>query len=342
MISLANMKDVALRAHVSVSTVSHVINGTRFVSEDVQQRVRDAMDAVGYIPNVVAHSLRTKKTNTIGLVIPIGNDENSNIFIMQVVLGIDSVLKDQGYCALLANTKDELQREIEEIRLMITRQIDGLILIPSVGSHDFLPDLLKEKKFVFVDRIPKGFEDNDYVVCDSFGGSYEAVDRMIKRGYSKIGILCDYIGKYRNSDERLLGAKKAYQDNGLELKTEYICECTSNIEEAQEKTQWLLENTDVTAILAVSNIMGMGAVKYLKEVNIKIPEEISLTIFDDYNWTSIHTPTITTIRQDAFEMGRQSAQLLLDKLKFKETEGDVWKPKGIRLPTELIIRESWK
>ncbi|HJB01196.1 MAG TPA: LacI family transcriptional regulator [Candidatus Mediterraneibacter merdavium] len=338
---MANMKDVAKRAQVSVSTVSHVINGTRFVSEEVQRRVKDAMDAVGYIPNVVAHSLRTKKTNTIGLVIPIGNDENSNIFIMQVVLGIDSVLRDRGYCALLANTKDELQREIEEIRRMITRQIDGLILIPSVGAHDFIPELLKEKKYVFVDRIPQGFEDRDYVVSDSFGGSYEAVDELIKRGHSKIGILCDIFGKYRNSDERLLGAQKAYQDHGIEWKPEYICECASNMEEAQEKTKWLLNHTDVTAILAVSNIMGMGVVKYLKEADIRIPEDISLTIFDDYAWTSIHTPTITTIRQDAFEMGRQSAKLLLEKLEFKE-EGQIWKPRGIRLPTSLIIRESWK
>lgn len=339
---MANMKDVAAKANVSVSTVSHVINGTRFVSEEVKNRVREAMDATGYIPNVVAHSLRTKRTNTIGLVIPIGNDENSNIFIMQIVLGIDSVLRERGYCTLLANTKDELSREKEEIRHLITRQIDGMIIIPSSGHHGFIPELLKDKQYVFVDRIPEGLSRQDYVVSDSFGGSYDAVSRMIDRGHTRIGILCAEIGGYRNSDERLKGFKKALADHNLEVRPEYICECDASIQDAWEKSKKLVENTDVTALFIVNNVMGMGVVKYLKEAGIRIPDDISLTIFDDYAWTDIYTPSITTIRQEAFEMGRQGAELLLEKLMFKEQDDNMWSPREILLPTQLIMRESWK
>lgn len=338
---MANMKDVAMRAHVSVSTVSHVINGTRFVSEEVQQRVKEAMEATGYIPNVVAHSLRTKKTNTIGLVVPVNNDENSNIFIMQIVLGIDSVLRDRGYFTLLTNSKDDLEREIEEIRHMITRQIDGLIIAPSVGNHSFISELLKEKKYVFVDRAPEGLLNQDYVISDSFGGSYEAVNQMIQRGYRKIGVLCAPIGRYPNSDERLNGCRKAHKDNNLELKPEYICECGGSIQEAWDQTRWLIEHTDIDAMFVVSNLMGMGVVKYFKDAGVRIPDDIGLTVFDDYAWTDINTPTITAIRQDAFEMGRQSALMLLDKLEFKEEEGP-WESKEICLPTKLIIRDSWK
>lgn len=340
--NLANMKDVAAKANVSVSTVSHVINGTRFVSEEVKKRVKEAMDATGYIPNVVAHSLRTKRTKTIGLVIPIGNDENSNIFIMQIVLGIDSVLREQGYCTLLANTKDELSREKEEIKHLLTRQIDGMIIIPSSGNHGFVPELLKDKQYVFVDRIPEGLMNQDYVVSDSFGGSYDAVSGMIKRGYTKIGILCARIGGYRNSDERLRGFRKAFEDNNLEVHKEYVCECEANIKDAWEKAQRLVEHTDITAIFVVNNVMGMGVVKYLKEAGIRIPDDISLTIFDDYAWTDIYTPSITTIRQEAFEMGREGAKLLLAKLMFKEQEGNIWNPKKVLLPTQVMMRESWK
>lgn len=336
------MKDVAAKANVSVSTVSHVINGTRFVSEEVKNRVREAMDATGYIPNVVAHSLRTKRTNTIGLVIPIGNDENSNIFIMQIVLGIDSVLRERGYCTLLANTKDELSREKEEIRHLITRQIDGMIIIPSSGDHGFIPGLLKDKQYVFVDRIPDGLPKQDYVVSDSFGGSYDAVSRMIERGHTKIGILCAEIGGYRNSDERLRGFRKAYEEHNLEVRTEYICECDASIQDAWEKAKRLVEHTDITAVFIVNNVMGMGVVKYLKEAGVRIPDDISLTIFDDYAWTDIYTPSITTIRQEAFEMGRQGAELLLEKLMFKEQDEITWKPREILLPTRLMMRESWK
>lgn len=340
--NLANMKDVAAAANVSVSTVSHVVNGTRFVSEEVKKRVKDAMDATGYIPNIVAHSLRTKRTNTIGLVIPIGNDENSNIFIMQIVRGIDSVLKERGYCTLLANTKDELSGEAEEIRHLITRQIDGLIIIPSSGDHGFIPELLKEKQYVFVDRIPDGLKNQDCVVSDSFGGSYEAVSGMIKKGHERIGILCAEIGEYRNSDERLRGFRKAYEDCGLKLKPEYICECEADIQDGWKKAKGLIENTDVTAIFVVNNVMGMGVVKYLKEADIRIPEDISLTIFDDYAWTDIYTPSITTIRQESFEMGRLGAELLLEKLRFKEQGEGMWTPKEILLPTKIMIRESWR
>ena len=339
---MANMKDVAVAANVSVSTVSHVINGTRFVSEEVKMRVKDAMNATGYIPNIVAHSLRTKRTNTIGLVIPIGNDENSNIFIMQIVRGIDSVLKERGYCTLLANTKDELSGETEEIRHLITRQIDGLIIIPSSGDHGFIPELLKEKQYVFVDRIPEGLKNQDCVVSDSFGGSYDAVGGMIKSGHERIGILCAKIGGYRNSDERLRGFKKAYEDYGLKLRPEYIRECEADIQDAWEKAKRLVEDTDVTAIFVVNNVMGMGVVKYLKEAGIRIPDDISLTIFDDYAWTDIYTPSITTIRQESFEMGRLGAELLLEKLQFKEQGGDIWNPKEILLPTKIMMRESWR
>lgn len=334
---MANMKDVAVRANVSVSTVSHVINGTRFVSQDAKEKVEEAMDALGYIPNVVAHSLRTKKTKTVGLVVPIGSDENSNIFIMQIVLGIDSILRQKGYFTLLTNTRDDFSREVEEIRHMLTRQIDGLIIAPSVGDHSFLPQIAADKEYVFVDRIPNGLSCSNYVVSDSFGGTYEAITGMIGCGHKKIAVLCANIGKYPNSDERLSGYKKALLDNGINPKDEYICECISTVEDGYEKAKWLTEHTDATAIFAVSNFLGMGAVKYLKEAEISIPGDISLTIFDDYTWTDIYNPSITTIRQDAYRLGSECAMLLLDKLEAKEPRCC-----EIRLPTEVIIRKSWK
>lgn len=339
---MVNMKEVARMAGVSISTVSHVINNTRFVSEEVKERVNKAMEETGYVPNIVAHSLRTKKTNTIGLVVPINNDENSNIFIMQISLGIDSVMRKRGYFTLMTNTWDNINREIQEIHHMMTRQIDGLIIIPSVGNHDFIPEIIKDKEYVFVDRIPQGIKDPDVVLGDSFNSSYEAVSKMIQRGYKKIGILCSKIGKFSNSDERLNAFKKAHLDNNLILNEEYICECDETIESACKKTSWLIGNTDITALFITTNLMGMGAVKYLNEAKIKIPNDISLTVFDDYAWTSINNPSITTIHQNAFEMGRQSAKLLLKKLGLNEEEKAKWTPKEIRLPAELIIRDSWK
>lgn len=335
---MANMKDVAVKANVSVSTVSHVINKTRFVSPEVQERVHHAMDDLGYIPNVMAHSLRTKKSNTIGIVVPINLDENSNIFIMQIVLGIDEVLRESGYFTLLANTMDELPREIEEIRSMLTRQIDGMIIIPSRGDQGIVPQLLKNKEYVFVDRLPQGLAGEDCVLCDSFGASYDAVGKMIKHGHKKLGVLCAELGRFSNSDERVEGYKKALQDNGIKINPDYICGCASDEEEAQRKTKWLVEKTDVTGIFITANKMGIGAMRYLQQAKVKIPDEISLTVFDDYAWNQICSPAITAIRQDAYELGVQSARLLLQKL---NGENETGTSHEIRLPAQLIIRESW-
>lgn len=334
---MVNIKDVAGKAGVSISTVSHVINGTRFVSEEKKEKVQQAIKELNYAPNAVANSLRTKKSKTIGLVIPIGQDENSNIFIMQIVLGIDSVLRKNGYSTILANSKDNLKYEKDAVIDLLSRQIDGMIIAPVLGDHKDIRHLLSGRECVFVDRLPEGMEGEDVILSDGFSGSRDAVKGMFEAGHRKIGILCAPIGKYSNSDARLQGYYRAFEEFGIEINKDYVRECNASLEDGYKQTKWMMENTDITALFTVSNIMGMGVVKYMQKSKKSIPEDISITVFDDYDWSMIYNPPLTTVRQDAFGMGKKSAQILMQKL-----ENPNYIKKEYKLPTKLIIRESWK
>lgn len=335
---MANIKDVAQNAGVSISTVSHVINGTRFVADETKEKVKRAIKELNYSPNAVANSLRTKKSKTIGLVMPIGHDENSNIFIMQVVLGIDTILRKKGYSTLLANSKDKVCYEKDAIRDLLARQIDGLIIAPALGDHREIGTLLEGRECVFVDRIPEGIENGDVILSDAFTGSRDAIKGMINYGHHKIGILCAKIGVYANSDSRLKGYYKALEENNIEVNKDYIRECSASLEDGYKQTKWLMENTDITALFIVSNIMGMGTVKYIQKSGKTIPDDLSITVFDDYDWTMIYNPPLCTVRQDAYEMGKRSAQILLRRLE----EEKEYAKKEYYLPTRVIVRESWK
>lgn len=314
---MSNIKDVAKAAGVSISTVSHVINGTRFVSEETTKRVKDAIEELNYTPNVVANSLRTKKSKVVGVIVPIGIDECSNIFIVQVVLGIDSVLRPKGYSTLLTNSEDDLKTEEEGIRELLGRQIDGFIIAPVLGDHTSVKSLLADTSYVFVDRVPEGLSKENIVISDSENGRYQAVKEMIRYGHKKIGILNAPIGKFPNSDERFSGYRRALEESGMEINKDYVRECDATVKDGYEQMEWLVKNTDITAVFSVSNIMGMGAVKYLGDHHLRIPDDMSITIFDDYNWTSVYRPPLTTIRQDGFELGRKSAQILLHQMESK-------------------------
>lgn len=336
---MSNIKDVAKMANVSISTVSHVINGTRFVAEETEKKVRHAMEVLDYVPNAAAFSLRTKKSKTIGIVIPITQDETSNIFFMQVMQGIETVLKEKGYFLVLSNSREEIHCEEQEIRNLLNRQVDGFIIAGSRGDHSFIKELLGEKAYVFIDRIPEGLTEFDCVISDGEKGSYEAVKYLASLGHKKIGVLCDIIGEYPNSDLRYLGYRRALTECGIPFCKEYVRECRSSIESGFEGTRQIMSETDITALYVVSNVNAMGAVQYFREADIQIPRDLSLVIYDDYDWARIFSPPITVVRQEAFEMGKKSAQLLIERMNEK---GEPGKKKMLQMGTTLIKRKSCK
>lgn len=336
---MATIKDVAKEAGVSIATVSHVINGTRYVSEETANKVKHAMKALEYVQNAAAFSLRTQRTKTVGLLIPILKNEGDCIFFMQVALGVESVLKEKGYFTFLSNANDDIEREMEAIKNFNSRQIDGLIMAPTIGDHSWIDHLVKDYPVVFVDRTPDGIQGRDRIISDSETGCYEAVSRLIKLGHRRIGIIGGEIGIFPSAAERFEGYERALLENGLPIDPELVCEGEQSIKTGYVQCNRLLEGRGVTSILITSNLMAMGTMQTLGEKGVRVPDDISITVFDDYNWTQVNSPPLTVIRQQAYELGAKSAEVLLKRIAQKTRKS---RGKTYRLPTEVVIRDSWK
>lgn len=334
---MAGMKDVAKAANVSIATVSHVINGTRFVSKETTDRIKKVMKELDYQHNMAAFSLRTRKAKAIGLLIPILLDETSNIFFMQLALGVESELKKHGYISFLGNTDENLEGEMATIKSFKGRQIDGLIIAPCLYDHKEVSEVIGDCPVVYVDREPEGIVDQDCVLSNSEEACYEAISQQIEMGHRRIGVICGTLTTTGNIRERLNGYKRALEDRGIPFDDTLVIEGESRVGEGYQLAQRLFEpNKNMTSLLLTNNCHALGALKYIKEKGLHIPEDINITVFDDYDWTSVYNPSLTVIRQDAYDIGEKAVQVLLKRMLGKKMENKIY-----RLPNKIIIRDSW-
>jgi LacI family transcriptional regulator len=327
---MATMEEVAQKAGVSTTTVSHVINKTRFVKEETKSKVIKAMDDLKYQPNFAARSLRSQRSNIIGLMMP----DISNSFFMTLVKGVESVLRKNGYSLVLCNSDDNLEIEKDHLKVFNTQLVDGLIMRTTADDHSFLGEYIKNYPAIFVDCKPRGFQGDGCVLVDNVVGAYQAVNFLLERGHRKIGIIAGIAG-LTSSEERLQGYLNALRDHGVESDNLLIKYSDSRSDDGYKLCRELIENTDVTALFTGNNLITIGAMRFLREKKIKIPDELALIGFDDREWALIIDPPLTVISQPSYKMGEKAAELLLEKINNKSDEF-----KEYKLPTELIVRES--
>jgi LacI family transcriptional regulator len=333
----AGIKEVAKLADVSTATVSHVINNTRFVSSETKEKVYRAMEQLDYRPNAVAQSLRSQRTNTIGLIVPILPSDTSNFFFMTVAQGIQKTLNRHGYQMLLSNnTTEELEAEKEQIRLFNSKLIDGLIIASIADEVGYMKEIVNSRyPVVFIDRKPAGYK-GDYVLSDGFGGSYKAMEALIGKGHRRIGFITGALG-ISTSNERMQAYKKALSENGIPFDPSIVKIAGSSFESGYECAKELLSTSDITALFIANNVLTMGVMGYLQEKRVRIPEDLAVIGFDDYDWTKITTPPLTVIRQPSFEIGEKAAEVILKRI---EKNDEQKKFKEYRLPTSLVMRGS--
>ncbi|MBN3555721.1 LacI family DNA-binding transcriptional regulator [Fictibacillus nanhaiensis] len=330
-----NMKEVALKANVSTATVSHVINETRYVAEETKQKVFQAMKELNYRPNPVARNLRSRKSNIIGLIIPVQSDDTSNFFFMSIAHGIGSVLKRYGYQLIVSNTNEELNMEREQITMFNDQFIDGLIMAPTSQSHEFLhQELNGDYPVVFIDRKPEGYDKGDFILSDGKKGTYEAIKLLLSKGHKKIAFITGPLG-ISTSDERLEGYKQALLEEGMKLDDTLIKEAVPTLENGYNLTKELLSSSEISAVLTANNVMTMGVVKCLQDHKKVIPNDVAVIGFDDYEWAKITTPSLTMIKQPSFELGVKAAEAILRRI--ENPEADFIE---MRLQTEIIQRDS--
>ena len=325
------MTDVARVADVSVSSVSHVINGTRFVSEALAERVRSAMEELGYTPDATARSLRVGRTDTIGLVIP----DNSNPFFAELARRIEDAGFEAGYTTVLANSDESPKRELQYVRALISKRVDGVILAPSRTDDATLTPELRNAGIpvVVIDREIGGA---DVVLYDNAGGGYDATRHLIDLGHTRIacvtGPAC-----LAPAAQRLRGFRRAVQDAGLDNGDRAVAEADFHFEGGRQATRQLLAGgLGFTGLFAANDVMAIGAIRELSDHGISVPCDMSVIGFDDAPIAEMISPALTTIRQPLQDIADTAIGLLLDRVAGRRS-GD---PARHVLPSSLVIRES--
>jgi LacI family transcriptional regulator len=326
------MKDVAERARVSVSTVSHVLNGTRRVAGGTQQAVLSAIEELSYQPNLLAKSLKTRRTFTIGLLV----SDIQNSFFTSVVRGIEDVALSRGYHLFLCNTDEDAAREDEYVRELAKKRVDGLLVASSAPRHNHARRLRAENlPFVFVDRKVEGV-DADVVSVDNREGMRLISDHLAGLGHERIGMISGPLDK-ASGYERYLGLQSALADLGVRLEDSLVRFGDFRTSSGREGTMELLRlPSPPTALVTANNQMTLGALLAVKGMGLRIPDDISVVGFDDPEWAPLTDPPLTTLAQPTYEMGVEAVELLLDRIE-GEQDG---RTRRVPLEPWLVVRES--
>jgi LacI family transcriptional regulator len=330
---LTTIRDVAEKAGVSVSTVSHVINETRFVSEGTRARVLAAMEELSYKPNRLARSLRRKDkaTHTLGLLIP----DSTNPFFAEVLRGIEDASFDAGYSVILCNSDDDPDKELNYLNVLLSKQVDGIVLV-SAGTHKSSLELLSRRngKVVMVDREIEG-ADLDSVVVDNEEGGYAAVQYLLDLGHQRIGCITGP-SPLTPSAGRSQGYHQALQQVGIPLDDALVVAGDFRPQSGYTGAKKLLAPpSPPTAIFACNDMMAVGAMRAINEAGLRVPADISVIGFDDIALASFTIPPLTTVAQPSYEMGMLAAEVLLQRLQDPNSS-----PRRERLSPSLVIRNS--
>jgi LacI family transcriptional regulator len=330
---MANMKQIAKLAGVSLGTVSHVLNDSAKVREPLRRRVLDAVLAAGYQPSQLARALRRDKTNIIAMIIP----DIVNPFFPGVVRGAEDVAFANGYRLVLCNTDNDHAKELEHLNALRTYLPSGLIVIPSNFSDLTIQAESYRKAgsaVVCIDRLPRNWT-GDTVTIDNIEGAYHATSYFVGLGHCHIAAITGPL-HLTNAQDRLEGFKRALRDAGIETAPGYLQETTFDRAGGYSKTKVLLRMLPrPTAILAFNDMIALGALLAIREEKLRCPEDISLIGFDGLDLTEITTPQLSSVYQSPYQLGATAAQLVLDRV-----ADDTCPARQIVLKTELKIRES--
>ncbi|MBN2898726.1 MAG: LacI family DNA-binding transcriptional regulator [Clostridia bacterium] len=327
------IKDIAKMAGVSTATVSKVVNHKdNNISEATRQRILNLIEEYNYVPNRVASSMVTKKTHSIGLVIP----DITNPFFPEIARGVEDLANQHGYHVILCNSDNDLKKEVAYIAMLQEKMVDGIILTASAMREGETLDLGRiHVPVITVDRDIKASKIKGKIIVDNKSGAYEAVSYMLNKGYKRILHLA---GPFTSgtSKERYEGYKLAHENFGLPIYEELFVEGFYTAEWGYEGIQRVLnEGIDFDGVFCANDLIALGALKALKEKGVKVPDDIGIVGFDDIYMTTLIEPRLTTVHQPNYQMGYKAAQMLVDFIEEK-----VVKEKKIILKTELIIRES--
>lgn len=315
--SRATVKDVAKCAGVSIATVSHVINNTRYVSPEMREKVEKAMLDMNYVPNHTARALRSDRTNTVGVVIP----DVTNPFFASVVKALEEMLNQRGYSMLLCHSGDNHGKEMKQLEILHAFRVDGIIIAPASTTFDYSTTAVYSRcPMVFIDRKPNmsafsGVFINFHDVVQS------AVEQLIQAGHTSIGCMVGYI-RFSTTKDRQQGYLDALTKHQIPIRQELIISGPTTEECGYEYMRYFLEKTDVTAVFTANRHMSLGAVRCLNEMNIVVPDQMGIIGLAVKNEIALTRPTLTTVYTPEADIGVSAAELLLRRIGGEQLENE--------------------
>jgi LacI family transcriptional regulator len=328
------IKDIARELKISASTVSRALKNHPDISTETKKAVNELADKYNYQPNAVALSLKQRRTNTIGVVIP----EIVHYFFSSVISGIEDVAYDQGFNVIICQSNEKYDREVVNVRTLLANRVDGIlasITKETLNYDHFYKVQENDVPLVFYDRVIPNFQ-ADQVIVDDLEAAYNATKHLIEGGRKKIAHFAGpqklLIGQLRKE-----GYLKAMHEAGIEIMDNWIVEA-DNFEKGRTAIMGLLdEKIAFDGIFAVNDLTALGAMQTLQKSGIKIPDQVAVVGFSDGRLSGITDPALTSVDQHGYEMGTVAAELLLDRIKGKKTES----PFEVKvLNTNLIVRGS--
>lgn len=330
---MATIKDVAERAGVSITTVSHVLNQTRFVSDELRASVLAAVEELNYHPNVLARSLRRGETKTLGLVVP----DNSNPYFGAIARTVEDVGFARGYSVILCNSDGQRQKESAYIGVLIAKQVDGLIFIAAGSNPEHLEELTAAGiPVVVADReIPQHLA--DMVLVDNELGGYEATRHLIGLGHQRIACITGP-SDVTPSAGRVHGYRRALAESGIAVHEELVVAGDFRHDGGEATMRGLLRLKEPpSAVLACNDLMAIGALRAIGSAGLHVPRDISLIGYDDIDMAAAVSPALTTVAQPAVELATRATSCLVARIQGKRLGES---RKRIVLKPRLVIRDS--
>lgn len=334
----STQKELAKLAGVSSGTVSNVISGSTKVNEQSRQKVLEAIRILNYQPNLIARSLKTNRTHTLGIVVP----DLTIPFFPKIIRGAEFAARERGYFLIVLDSEGSALREVDMIALLRAQRVEGILLVTAGGqelSSERLASLTSSSPVVCLDRLPVGL-DVDSVCVDDCGAAEMAISHLMGMGHTEIAAITGPL-TLLNEQERLRGYRQTLQKGGIPIRNSLIWSGSFEQEQVARMCQngLLRPAGRPSALFATNGVTGLAALRSLYAVGLSTPKDFSFVTFDELTAEDFFRPGITSVVQPTFDMGYRAIEVLLRRIEEGKTESQYEK---VRLPATLTVRESSK
>ena len=332
------IKDIAKALGLSTSTVSRALRDSYEISPETKQAVLEYARQINYRPNPIALSLKEKRSRSIGVVV----SEIANSFFSQAINGIESIAYTKGYHVIITQSLESYEREVMNMQFLSSRSVDGCLISVSSETNDFshLSDLYQRGlPIVCFDRVVEDIPCHK-VTVDNVQGAYDATAHLIRNGFEKIAFVAN-AEVLSITRDRQAGYRKALEDHGLPFDPAYVQHCLHGgmrLDEVESAVEGLLRlSVRPDAIFASSDKLTTNCMRYFKKQHVRIPDDVGVIGFSNLDLTDLMAPSLSVVRQPAYEMGRLAADMLIRVIESKKPETEF---ENRVLPAEILVRES--